>query len=279
MKFSVFTVMMPDCTLEETVRLLQKYGYDGVEWRFTTLDPNRQNETPSFWVNNLSTVPADSSIEQLKSIAELTKAHGLVIPNLAAYISTGDILATEQAMKAAAVLGAPSIRIAVPGYNKDTRYWEALQSGREYLAEVEKLSKRYSVKGTIETHHGNIASSASAARRLVDGFDPDHIGVIYDPGNMVHEGFEAYRMGLEILGAYLAHVHVKNAASFYDVDSSQWRVAWRTIDDGEVYWPQVIEALQAIGYDGWLSMEDFSMSAPTEETLEKHISYLKQFIT
>jgi hypothetical protein len=29
---------------------------------------------------------------------------------------------------------------------------------------------------------------------------------------MVHEGFEDYRIGLELLGSYLAHVHLQNAA-------------------------------------------------------------------
>ena len=33
MKFSVTTVMMPDCDLDETAALLSELGYDGVEWR------------------------------------------------------------------------------------------------------------------------------------------------------------------------------------------------------------------------------------------------------
>ncbi|GIX08239.1 MAG: hypothetical protein KatS3mg115_2642 [Candidatus Poribacteria bacterium] len=43
-------------------------------------------------------------------------------------------------------------------------------------------------------------------------FRPEQVGVIHDAGNMVHEGFENYQMGCELLGPYLAHVHVKNAA-------------------------------------------------------------------
>lgn len=279
MKFSVFTVMMPDCTLEQTVQLLQQEGYDGVEWRFTTTDPARANEAPSFWGNNLSTVPANSSDEQLKAVAELTRAHHLEVPNLAAYIAEGDLEATERAMKAAAILEAPSIRIAVPGYRANTNYWQALQEGRQYLAEVEKLSKQYGIKGAVEIHHGNIACSASAARRLVEGFDPAHIGIIYDPGNMVHEGYESYRMGLEILGPYLAHVHVKNARPRHNEQASPaWQVQWSAIDEGQADWKQVIEALHSIGYDGWLSIEDFSMSKSTQETLKHHMEYLKSLL-
>lgn len=279
MKFSVFTVMMPDCTPEQTVQLLQQEGYDGVEWRFTNNDPARAQEAPSFWGNNYSTVAADSSEEQLKAIAELTKAHHLQVPNLAAYIPEGDLAATEQAMKAAVILGAPSIRIGVPGYRGDTSYWQALQAGRQYLEGVEQLSKRYGVKGAVETHHGNIACSASAARRLVEGFDPEHIGIIYDPGNMVHEGYETYRMGLEILGPYLAHVHVKNARYHYDEQNAHpWQVQWCGVDEGIVNWQQVIDALHAVGYDSWLSMEDFSQSKATQPALAHHISVLKKLL-
>jgi len=278
MKFAVFTVMMPDCTLEQTVQLLKQEGYDGVEWRFTNINPERAGEAPSFWGNNYSTVPANSTPEQLEEIAKLTREYGLVVPNLASYIPEGDLAATEQAMKAAVILGAPSIRISVPGYNEESEYWKALEAGRQYLTEVEKLSKQYGVKGAIETHHGNIACSASAARRLVEGFDPQHIGIIYDPGNMVHEGYETYRMGLEILGPYLAHVHVKNASYTYDEQSSAWKVQWSTIDEGIVVWQKVIDALHAIGYDGWLSMEDFSLAKPTQQSLAHHIQYLKGII-
>ncbi|MEZ4633203.1 MAG: hypothetical protein R2880_21235 [Deinococcales bacterium] len=61
----------------------------------------------------------------------------------------------------------------------------------------------------IEIHHRTIVPSASAVYRLVSHFDPQHIAVIYDPGNMAYEGFEDYRMGLELWEPYLAHVHLK----------------------------------------------------------------------
>jgi len=45
----------------------------------------------------------------------------------------------------------------------------------------------------------------------VSDFDLRYIGIIYDLGNMVHEGYENYKLGLELLGDYLSYVHVKNA--------------------------------------------------------------------
>ncbi|MDQ0111179.1 sugar phosphate isomerase/epimerase family protein [Paenibacillus harenae] len=288
MKFSVFTVMLPDCSQQRTLDLLRANGYDGVEWRFTKTNPAKRDEAPSFWGNNLSTVETDSSEAELLELKQLTEAAGLVVPNVAAYIGSGDLAATENAMRAAKLLGAPSIRIGVPNYDGKRTYQELYAEARAYLQEAEALSRSYGIQGLIEVHHGNIASSASLARRLVEGFDASHIGVIYDPGNMVHEGFENYQMGLELLGEYLAHVHVKNAAwqrtdeTLPTIGSGEhgriWQASWSAVTAGVVHWPQVIAALRAVGYDGWLSFEDFSGSADSETLLRDNIAYIRSLL-
>jgi sugar phosphate isomerase/epimerase len=151
------------------------------------------------------------------------------------------------------------------------------------MERVQELGGRFGIKALIEMHMNMIAPSAGLARRLVEGFDPERIGVIFDPGNMVYEGYEQYRMGLEVLGEYLAHVHVKNAV--WERNPNQKNAtdpAWRTVSapmrEGFANWPQVIADLKSVGYDGWLSFEDFSQSAPTEELLADNIAYIKSLL-
>jgi sugar phosphate isomerase/epimerase len=115
---------------------------------------------------------------------------------------------------------------------------------------------------------------------LVKDFDPKCIGVIYDPGNMIVEGRESWKMGLELLGDYLAHVHVKNLLWQYGEEDYRgnkcergWHWAWADMDKGMVDWQEVIRTLKATGYKGYLSLEDFSPS-PIEERL-KTINYLR----
>ncbi len=40
----------------------------------------------------------------------------------------------------------------------------------------------------------------------------------------------------------------------------------------------LVKALVAVGYDGVLSVEDFSNEKPTQEKLEENIAYLKALI-
>mgnify|MGYP001209486590 CR=1 FL=1 len=283
MKFSVFTVMVPDLNLEETVAALKRHGYDGVEWRVTSLDPARRNEKPSYWGNNRSTVPEDATEAELKEIRRMTEEAGLEVPNLGCYLPFGDLAAAERGMKIAKMLGSPAIRVAVPGYNRTKTYPELFREARAYLEGVERLCGVYGVKGLIEIHMGNIAPSASMARRLVEGFDSTRIGVIYDPGNMVYEGYEQYRMGLQLLGEYLAHVHVKNAYWIRNPDRKsdldpQWKAVSAPMRDGIVHWKQVLDDLKSVGYDGWLSFEDFSGSRPTDELLADNLAYIKSLL-
>ncbi|MNZ63054.1 hypothetical protein D3C78_811920 [compost metagenome] len=107
---------------------------------------------------------------------------------------------------------------------------------------------------------------------------------------MVYEGFEQYKLGLEVLGEYLGHVHVKNAiwsrtdAPVPQAERSEtqheplWKAAWSPVSEGVVHWPQVIADLRSIGYDGWLSFEDFSGSAPTETLLRDNMAYIRSLL-
>lgn len=37
MKYSVFTVELPDMTIEEALKKMEEYGYDGVDFRVTEI--------------------------------------------------------------------------------------------------------------------------------------------------------------------------------------------------------------------------------------------------
>ncbi|WNR45994.1 sugar phosphate isomerase/epimerase family protein [Paenibacillus roseipurpureus] len=280
MKIAVFTVMLPNYSPIQALDVLHKAGYNGVEWRVTKLNPALTRETPSFWGNNLATIDTSSTSQQLADLREETSRRGLVATNLGSYLQVGDLEGVDRDMRIAQALGSPSIRVGVPMYDRTHTYGELLAKGRAYLSGVQSLSQHYGIKGLIETHMGNIAASASGARRLVEGFNPAHIGVIHDAGNMVYEGFENYRMGLEILGEYLGHVHIKNARWVLDKDSNgvKWRAESAPLREGSAELKQLLADLRAVGYDGWLSFEDFSDPAPTQASLATNLAYLKNLI-
>ncbi|NMO94874.1 sugar phosphate isomerase/epimerase family protein [Paenibacillus lemnae] len=281
MKFSIFTVSTPELSPEQLVTSAREAGVEAVEWRFKEIPQDALQEEPSYWRHNRCSIdPAGSEEEWLtfKQIAEKENIRTLaVVP----YLSCGDIENTRRVLRAAQLLGADYIRAGVPAYDRSANYNTLFHQCKEYLAQVEGLAAEYGVKALVETHHNTIAPSASLAHRLVSQFNPEHIGVLYDPGNMVYEGYENYKMGLELLGPYLAHVHVKNAAHVSSItgegDRTEWKQDWSPLAQGAVSWPQVLADLKSVGYDGYFGIEDFSGTLASPDMMKSIVEQMKEW--
>ena len=277
-KISVFTVMIPDLAPEDAAQALKTHGYDGVEWRVHN-GPVDTNQPPAFWSNNYCTLPlSNEGAERGKAAAE---AAGLEMPGLGTYIDVGDVESVEKGMEFAKITGAHNVRVN-PGRWPDPdglSYAESYERGKKFLEQCQALAKQYGKRAIVEMHHGTITCSAALSHRLVSNFDPEYIGVLHDAGNMVHEGFENYDMGIQLLGPYLAHVHIKNARyQAPDLGSGVWKARWSALEDGVVDWGDLFGALKKANYEGWLGLEDFSGTYPTAQALPNDIKFLREQI-
>lgn len=280
MKYAVFTVSLPDSTPEQAVSLLRDAGYDGVEWRVTDQAPS--DGPPGFWVGNRCTWPLSSLIDDAPRIRALTEAAGLTMPSVGTYVTCENLALVEQAMQGVARLGAPQLRVNVAKYDGSVSYLKVRDRSLGQYREVSDLAKQYGVRALLEIHPGNLTPSASAAASFLQSFDPRYVGAIHDAGNMVHEGYEHYRLGLEVLGPYLGHVHLKNGqwarAGVRPDGSVAWRTEWAAVSQGMVDMAALLRALRQVGYDGWLSFEDFSTDGPLSERLRHNLAYIKAVV-
>ena len=183
-------------------------------------------------------------------------------------------------MQGVAQLGAPQLRVNVPKYDGSESYLKLRDRAVAQYREVANLARRYNLRALIELHHGSLLPSASVAAAFLGNFDPRYVGAIHDAGNMVHEGYEQYRLGLEVLGPYLAHVHLKNArwqpAGSRRDGSTKWAADWVPITSGVVDVEALFRALHAVGYDGWVSFEDFSTEQPLLDRLRDNLAYVRR---
>jgi len=282
MKLSIFTVSTPGLQPEELARLAKEAGVEGIEWRYKNVPDDAVHEEPSFWRNNLCSIPEQGGEKVWRRFKDAADHHGLTTLSVTPYLAAEDLASTEQVLMAAHYLQAKFIRLGVFWYDGSRNFRELFDRQVKYLEEAQQLCKAYGVKGLVETHHKTIAASASGTYRLVERMDPDWIGVLYDPGNMVHEGYEHYKMGLEMLGPYLAHVHVKNAIWHApdQSESGQWEAQWGPLPGGVVPWERVIADLKAVGYDGYLGLEDFYMSRTQgpNEMLQAFVQFARSMV-
>ncbi len=271
MHLAVFTVMLPEFTPQEAAAELKRAGYGGVEWRVTS-DPGKGGPVESFWKGNRSTL--EPTAENGAYARRLAEENGLAIPSLGTYLGPGDLGTVEKAVAFATAAGAPQFRVGLGPWQSGYREHEA--DAKIFLQDAVALAKAACLKVLIELHHGTLIPSSAHALRFLEAFDPLHIGVIYDPGNMVHEGKEDYLLSAEMLGPYLAHVHLKNAAYRRSDHGGVWSAYWSPLEDGIVDFARLFEVLAQVGYDGWLSTEDFSGARQGRELLEHNIAFVRE---
>lgn len=276
MKFSVFTASTPDWEPAEAARILAEQGWDGVEWRITD---QAEADPPGFWAGNRATWPLTGLEGQLRRIAEVTSWAGLDYSGIGGYARADDHANVERMLAATAELGAGQVRVTMPPLG-GRDYRELFAETRADLEWVEGRARKFGVRALVELHHRTITSSASAAIRLVDGLDPAHVGVIHDLGNLVIEGHEDFLAAFQMLGPYLAHVHVKNVLWAPTEEAGNdnavlWKEHWATLRGGQADVEQYFTALADHGYDGWVTVEDFSTKLPLVERTADNLAYLR----
>jgi len=279
MKYSVFTVCAPDYTPEKLLPELKKHGYDGVEWRVN--QPNYDPATPtSYWSNNPCNIDVNTILDRAGDIKAMCAGQGIEICALGTYVDCSQYETVVMLLEAAAKMGCPKIRVNSLPFDGKTPHDEVFFTAQAAFAKLVPVARHYGVLMNVEMHMRLLSPSASAARRLVDPFDPAVVGVIYDVGNIVAEGFESYQLGLEILGPYLNHIHVKNAILLPDGQGGDGAAKFASKQapfwEGMASFENFSAALKAVGYDGYLSLEDFCGELTTDEKLEKNIAYLKK---
>jgi sugar phosphate isomerase/epimerase len=280
MKTSVFSVMAADYTAEELALKLKELGFNGIEWAVGY--KNALWDKSKEW--HLSEVNIE---EEAKKLRDICKGNGLEICSLGTRVNCKEPERFKQVAKAANILNCKGLRIWVAEYNASVNYYDLYKETIAHLKTIQDICKDFKVKALLEIHGTSIIPSASSAIRILENFDSKYIGVIYDAGNMVQEGYEKWQMGMEILGKYLSHVHIKNNAWFLreTENGKKWFCTPTSLKDGIADYKEIVSALKNVGYNEWLSLEDFRggwcckpEGITTEEKLKEGLVYTKSLL-
>jgi len=280
MRYSATTVMMPELSLEEQASLLQRLGFDGVEWRVRRVPDEQRGKGFSEWGEHKNDLTPENFAANAARMKKVAADHGLAIAGIASNAPADDLEQVKLLAAGAQACGTPFIRVGCPqGFDGSRNYNDLYDEAvRAYGAVLDAIAG-FGVKAALEIHAGTIHPSASLAHRIVSNFDPARVCVIFDPNNMVSDGFETTELALDLLGPHLGHVHVgghKPVERAKDpLGTTIW--GWRScpLADGLYDYPRLLRKLKAIGFQGFISIEDFR-EVPLEEKLCEGIAYLKR---
>lgn len=248
-RLAVFTAMAPDWSPRQTLEHLHARGVRRVEW--AAHYPPGQLPLAAPW--HLDLTPQTGNARVLR---DLCQEFGIEVACLSGTAQLRDDESPRRMLDAARCLGCPMVRLGTTGFIEAHAPREAPRATADRLRHWVPLARQSGVKLLVEIHAGCVTSSPELAWRVVDGFDPRDVGVILDPGNMTLEGMTAWPVAIGLLGEYLAHVHVKNLR-WSRGDDGGWRYEYTALGEGLVDWAKVVDSLEASGYGGLYSFEDF----------------------
>ncbi|MDQ3733284.1 MAG: sugar phosphate isomerase/epimerase [Actinomycetota bacterium] len=277
MKYGVATISLHDLDCSTAAAEIAQAGFSGVEWRVQPRANSILDAMPAhpFLIDHRATV--ELTIEAARETATLTRDHGLELIGLGPYLEVGDDETLALIFDMAVAAGAPQVRMQAPRmYRTNATYGELFSRTTAFFRRLEAAAQRTGVMALLEIHHRTICPSASLAHRLLSQFDHSLVGAIYDVGNLVWEGYEDYQIAFELLGPYLKHVHLKNAA-YVRTNGGGWSPIWTPLEEGVVDVPAFITLLKDAGYDGWISIEDLSLDRTPLATLHHNGAQLREW--
>lgn len=280
MRISATTVMMPEYDMRETAECLARLGFDGAEWRCRHIPEGARGAGYSPWGNVKNDFSPDNLAARGEELVAVSKEYNLQIVCLATAMSADQLDEVRKVAEGCAKWGIPMFRIGAPrGYNPSEDYRDLIADTIRTMEQALKVTRECGVRVVMEIHRNTVMCSASQAWNIVREFDAKDIGVIFDIANMsLGQGHEPTKMGLDLLGDYVAHVHAGGGqpvpADRTELGQLQYR--WDTVDlaDSIIDVALFCKELQARSYQGFISVEDFR-TTPLEEKIGTQLRYLR----
>jgi L-ribulose-5-phosphate 3-epimerase len=243
--------------LKESFELIKDAGFDGVEVNFAL-----EGE-----------FSAESSAAEIKGVGELAKQAGIAISGVCSFLfwpysmthndperRKKGIELAKKMVEAARILGTENL-LVVPGavyapwlegfdpVPNDVCDKRAREAVRAILPDAEKAG----VSINIENIFANgFLFSPQEMVEFVDSFRSKHVQIHFDTGNIMQYQFPEH--WVPVLGKRIKNIHFKE----WDKRTHEFNLTtFRTLLDGTTNWPAVIEALDKIGYRGYLTFEYF----------------------
>jgi hexulose-6-phosphate isomerase len=251
MKKSIGDNMIPaSWSLGQGLDLIKKATYDGVDlW---------MGKTPWFQMSS-----TDTEVLRLRSSVE---SAGLVVSNVSTVlnwkfpISSADkkirdygIRIVERQIEAAVLLGCDVVLIVTGTVNRDTNYNDVYKRSVEALQALAPAAEKAKVMIGCEpnTCYQRFLLSPREFAQFLDDVGSSHVRVLLDTANAHDLGFA--EQWIQILGNRMTQLHMRDTLYKRGLSDEDTTATCLFLGDND--WPAIRNALDDIGYDGWLIAE------------------------
>ena len=258
MKYSIFTKPWRDISVDELCKKVAGWGFDGIEF------PLRTGYQ----------VEPENAEKGLPVIAKKMSEYGLSIMSVAS--------STEEHIFAACqAANVPIIRI-MAGFDLDKGYLNSEKEFKSYLSGLLPLCEKYGVKVGVQNHCGPMVFNSMELRHLLEEFDPNFIGAVWDAAHSGLAG-EIAAQGLDIIWDKLILVNLKNACWITDNGPEAEKTIWKPYFTmgrfGMASYEEIFQYLLKRGYKGDICLPAEYTDEPLVEKLApEELNYVKEIV-
>jgi len=236
-----FGMVEEDLSIADKFRLLKDLGYDGVEMDSPTdLDLNevlRARDAVDFPIPSLI-----DSVHWRKTLSDpdpKVREEGL------------EGLCT--ALRDAKTLGASSVLLVPAVVKEDVPYDVAYYRSQAEIRKAIPLAEELGVRIALENVWNQFLYSPLEMARYIDEFESPWLGAHFDIGNVVNFGWPEH--WIRVLGPRIFKLDIKEYSREKRDKEGPFAGFRVKLGDGSINWPSVVDALEQIGYEGWVSAE------------------------
>jgi sugar phosphate isomerase/epimerase len=217
-----------------------------------------------------SVVAVDSDPERVAAVKDLLDRQGLEVSML-----TGDLaLATNSAEATAALRDiGPYLDLAEA---LGARLLRVMMHGEGDIEAARRAADQAAERGLAlshQTHWGSLFETVDEALDVVRRVDRANFGVTFEPANLLACGSDHGAEAIRRLGPHIRNFYFQNMrldaggpTTFKSRRRGPVPVRFIPIDDASGLDPRpLIEALAAVGYDGWLTIHQPTLPGQTVE--------------
>jgi len=243
----------PEGTLTENFALAADAGFEGVEVALG---------------EGVGEITLASTEKELLAVKNLAKESGIELYSVACglywdyFLNDADEAARTKAqdivkkqLEIASILGCDSILVipgcvnaefAAPGKVMD--YETCYNRSFESIMKVKQYAEKYKVNIGLENVWNKFLLSPMEMRDFIDKIGSDYVGSYLDIGNTLANGYPEH--WIRTLGNRIKKVHFKD----YRIEAGGLH-GFVDLLAGDVNYPAVMNELEQIGYDGWVTAE------------------------
>ncbi len=236
---------------QEVVQSLKSIGYEGVEWTLAHFNPRTK------------------SAAELERLVEITHEGGLEISEA---VVQPDVVCLDDAVRAdrvkmalecieaAGQVGIATLNFftgpapwdpSAPVIGRDISMGAAWQQMLDAYDQFAPAAAQASVSIAVEGVWGHLCHDYFTTRALIDHYRQDCLGVNFDPSHDVLYGNTDTGWLVRQWGPAIKHCHLKDAVGV----PINGQFLFPFLGEGNVDWTGFFRALDALGYDGFCSVE------------------------